>query len=89
MGCARFWKPCRLQKLVPMITPFEQNEPGRMRNDPENYKWGIFYFNARDSRFILPKRNPWMGWTLNFANPYSWLILFGIILFAFIMAKVL
>jgi uncharacterized membrane protein len=38
-----------------MKTQLEQNEPDRMRNDQENYKWGIFYFNPRDSRFILQK----------------------------------
>jgi uncharacterized membrane protein len=70
-----------------MKTQFEQNELERMRNDPENYKWGIFYFNPQDSRFILPKRNQWMGWTLNFANIYSYLIIFGIIIFAIIMGN--
>ena len=71
-----------------MKTQFEQNESDGMRNDPENYKWGIFYFNPRDSRSILPKRNKWMGWTLNFANPYSYLILLGIVLFAIIIGNI-
>ena len=71
-----------------MKTQFEQNEADRMRNDPENYKWGIFYFNPQDSRFIVPKRNQWMGWTLNFANPYSYVIIFGIILFVIIMGNI-
>ncbi|MHB8095494.1 MAG: DUF5808 domain-containing protein [Candidatus Aminicenantales bacterium] len=53
-----------------------------MRNDPGNYRWGIFYFNPRDSRAIVPKRNAWMGWTLNFARPISFLILLGIFLVA-------
>jgi uncharacterized membrane protein len=46
-----------------------------MRQDPDNYKWGIIYFNHKDARIIVPKRNPYMGLTLNFANPYSYLIL--------------
>lgn len=54
----------------------------RMRNDPENYKWGIFYFNSKDPRILVPKRNRLMGWTLNFANPYSYFILMGIAAFA-------
>lgn len=68
-----------------MKTQFDQNELDRMRNNPDNYKWGIFYFNSKDTRFILPKRNQWMGWTLNFANPYSYLIILGIIAFAVFM----
>jgi len=54
------------------------------QNDPDNYKWGIFYYNPRDKRIFLPKRIPFMGFTLNFANPYSYLILLmllGIIIF--------
>lgn len=71
-----------------MKTQFEQNDFDRMRNDPENYKWGIFYFNPKDSRFILPKRNIGMGWTLNFANPYSYLFILGIIILAFLMGNI-
>lgn len=61
----------------------DQDELDRMRLDPDNYKWGIFYFNSQDSRIFLPKRNPYMGFTLNFANPYSYLIL--ILLLAFVL----
>jgi uncharacterized membrane protein len=61
----------------------DQDELDRMRLDPDNYKWGIFYFNPRDSRIFLPKRIPIMGFTLNFANPYSYLVL--IILLAIIL----
>jgi len=70
-----------------MKTELEQDKLDRMRNNPENYKWGIFYFNPQDSRFILPKKNQWLGWTLNFANPYSYLIIIGIITFAIIMGN--
>ncbi|MEI6142415.1 MAG: DUF5808 domain-containing protein [Mariniphaga sp.] len=66
---------------------FEDNEEERWRNDPENYKWGIFYFNPKDPRIILPKRIKEMGWTLNFANPYSSLIIVGIITFAILLGK--
>ena len=66
---------------------FEDNEEERWRNDPENYRWGIFYFNPKDSRIILPKRIKEMGWTLNFANPYSWLIIISIISFAILLGK--
>ena len=41
--------------------------------DPNNWKWGIFYFNKLDKRIFPPKRIKYLGWTLNFANPYSFL----------------
>jgi uncharacterized membrane protein len=64
---------------------WEPNELDGPNSNPENYKWGIFYFNPRDSRTILPKRYKWMGWTLNFANPKSYLIILGIIGFAVLL----
>ncbi len=70
-----------------MKTQFEQHELDEMRNNPDNYKWGIFYFNPKDCRVVVPKRNIGMGWTLNFANPYSFLIILGIITFAIIMGN--
>ncbi|MFM2136141.1 MAG: hypothetical protein RL021_1541 [Bacteroidota bacterium] len=44
--------------------------------DPYNWKWGMIYYNKKDPRVWLPKRNPVMGWTLNFAHrsAYIWLI---------------
>jgi uncharacterized membrane protein len=41
--------------------------------NPSHYKWGIFYYNKDDKRIFPPKRNPNLGWTINFANPYSFL----------------
>jgi uncharacterized membrane protein len=49
-------------------------------NNQVNYKWGIFYFNTKDTRIIVPKRNRFMGYTLNFANPLAWLVIVLIIL---------
>jgi uncharacterized membrane protein len=60
----------------------------RMRDDPDNYKLFVFYYNLKDTRVFVPKRFRRMGWTLNFANPYSYLILLGIAVFAFLMSKV-
>jgi uncharacterized membrane protein len=42
---------------------------------PENYKWGMFYFNSQDDRIIVRKRLRGFGWTLNFARPESYFIL--------------
>ena len=64
-----------------MKTDFDQFENDRMIDDPMNYKWGIFYFNRKDSRIVVPKRIKWMGWTLNFGNRYSYIYLFCAIAF--------
>lgn len=64
------------------------DDSNRMINDPDNYKWGIFYYNPDDPRFILPKRNRFMGWTLNFANPLSYLVLLGIIAIAALLGNI-
>jgi hypothetical protein len=39
--------------------------------DPNNWKWGLFYYNKEDKRIMPPKKNPAMGWTINFANKRS------------------
>jgi len=55
-----------------------------MENDPVNYKWGLFYFNPRDTRIIVSKRVKGLGWTLNFANLWSYVIitvLIGLVIF--------
>ncbi|MCZ4243946.1 DUF5808 domain-containing protein [Pedobacter punctiformis] len=47
---------------------FEHDHPG-------NWKWGIFYFNKKDSRLIVSKQIPMLGWTFNFAHPISFVVL--------------
>jgi len=48
-------------------------------NNPNNYKYGIFYYNTDDSRIFVPKRNKYMGWTLNFGNHFTYLLLGSIV----------
>lgn len=50
-----------------------------MSKNPDNWK-GIFYFNRKDPRILVPKLCPYMGWTLNFASPYSYISMACIIL---------
>ena len=50
-----------------------------MNNNNENYKWGLFYFNRKDPRLTVPKKNPMMGFSLNFAHPISYIIIAVII----------
>jgi len=52
-----------------------------MSREPSNWK-GLFYINRRDPRVLVPKLHPSLGWTLNFASPYSYISLFAIILVA-------
>lgn len=65
----------------------DQDRYDKMRSDPDNYILGLFYFNSRDPRIILPKRNPYLGWTLNFANPFSFLFILLIIASGIIIDK--
>lgn len=50
-----------------------------MHKNPSNWK-GVFYVNRKDPRITVPKLNPNMGWTLNFGNPYTYLLLISVIL---------
>lgn len=58
-----------------------------MNTNPENYKWGLFYFNPEDPRVIVPKNIQWMGWTLNFARPAAWLIIIAFVAFAIFFSR--
>jgi uncharacterized membrane protein len=49
--------------------------------NPGNWR-GPIYFNRKDYRLMVPKQNPSLGWTLNFASPYAYVILVAIILIA-------
>ncbi|PRZ00969.1 DUF5808 domain-containing protein [Marinilabilia salmonicolor] len=62
-----------------MKTKRDQQLLNIMSRNPDNWK-GVFYFNRKDPRLVVPKQIPSMGWTLNFASPYSWITLIGIIL---------
>lgn len=66
----------------------------QMKNDfdpevenPDNYRFTILYFNPSDKRVIVPKRNRYLGWTLNFANIYSYLLL-GSVILILILSKI-
>ena len=50
-----------------------------MSKDPGNWR-GPFYVNRKDPRLLVPKINPSMGTTFNFASPYAYITLIAIIL---------
>jgi len=58
-------------------------------DDPKNWKLGIFYYNPLDKRILPPKRVKYFGWTVNFANPLSYLTLLGIVIIAVIITHYL
>jgi uncharacterized membrane protein len=62
----------------------------KWHKDPNNWKWGCFYYNKEDQRLLPPKRIEWMGCTVKFANLNSVLlfvlmlsIVFTMLLFQF------
>ncbi len=60
-----------------------------MHHNPDNWKWGFIYFNPEDPRLFVPKRNPALGFTFNFAHRYLGLFLLSVmgvvLLFKFIL----
>lgn len=52
------------------IEPSQETQ-NEWNNDPNNWIWGFFYYNPKDSRLFPPKRIKELGWTINFANPNS------------------
>ncbi|SHL85351.1 DUF5808 domain-containing protein [Flavobacterium chilense] len=48
-----------------------EEEKNKWINDPNNWVWGIFYFNPKDKRLFPPKKIKEFGYTTNFANPNS------------------
>ena len=54
-----------------MVEKPSQEQLDAWTKDPNNWKWGIFYYNKEDKRILPPKKNQDMGWTVNFANKRS------------------
>ena len=62
-----------------MKTKHDKEFLNTMSKNPGNWK-GIFYFNCKDPRLIVPKIYPSMGWTFNFASPYSYVFIIIVVL---------
>lgn len=56
-------------------------ESNNIENKNGKWIWGIFYYNKEDDRIFPPKRLPWMGWTVNFANSKSIAALVAMLIF--------
>ena len=57
----------------------ETQQEKQWRKDPNNWVWGMFYYNREDKRLMPPKYYKEMGWTVNFANPKSILAMVALI----------
>jgi uncharacterized membrane protein len=44
-------------------------------DDNTHYRWNAFYFNKEDKRILVPKRARWFGYTFNFAQPTTYIII--------------
>lgn len=66
--------------------PTEQQK-NHWNQDPENWIWGIFYYNREDKRMFPSKRVKEMGWTINFANPNSVFLAVVLILILMILSE--
>jgi uncharacterized membrane protein len=62
-----------------MKNKIEKEILNAMSKDPGNWK-GFGYYNRKDYRILVPKHNPSMGWTLNFASPYAYIIILAVFL---------
>ncbi|MCF8451394.1 MAG: DUF5808 domain-containing protein [Taibaiella sp.] len=51
----------------------------RWHKDPSNWKFGVFYYNKKDKRWFPPKRLRWTGWTVNFAQPFSYISILALV----------
>jgi Family of unknown function (DUF5808) len=64
-----------LSLLIPFLT-WKRQPP------PDDDAWrGIFYWNPKDPALFVPKRFG-IGYTLNFGNPWSWVVLAAIFIIA-------
>ena len=64
---------------VAILTMFAAlKSAGRQETPDHCWKAGIFYVNPKDESLFVPKRSG-LGYTLNFAHPWSWWVLAGII----------
>ncbi len=61
---------------------------GEKKEKESSHYFLIFYWNPKDKRILVPKRYG-VGWTVNFANPFSILVLVGIMVVVELLVKLL
>ena len=77
--------------IRPIFTPVSPNQEqyDKWHSDPGNWKAGIIYYNPDDKRYFPPKRVSGMGWTINFANPYSVLAFMGLFVLILVIINII
>lgn len=64
-----------------------EEEKNNWHNDPNNWIWGMFYYNPKDKRIFPPKKIKELGWTINFANPNSVFLCIILVLVVMIVSR--
>ena len=64
-----------------------EEEENNWSNDPDNWIWGLFYYNPKDKRMFTPKKIKEFGWTINFANPNSVFLTVVLIIILMILSE--
>ncbi|MCA2969699.1 MAG: hypothetical protein INH43_14365 [Acidobacteriaceae bacterium] len=64
--------------LVAMVRSTWSDMPGGDQTADQHWRLGVFYVNPEDPALLVEKRFG-LGWTLNFANPISWVLLAAIV----------
>jgi uncharacterized membrane protein len=59
------------------------------QKNPNNWKWGVFYYNPEDKRAIVSKRIEWMGYTINFAHKGAVITFFIMLAFFVFVATII
>jgi uncharacterized membrane protein len=74
-----------------MINPDQDEQNRREWEDPANWTLPVgIYFSKRDPRWIVPKRNPMLGWTFNLATQKgAWFFLGSFLIPIIILAAVI
>ena len=66
--CEQCGRAIAIQEGAASTGPGGAPQPGEPGFDP--YRTGVYY-NPADPRLWLPRRNPALGWTVNFAHPWA------------------
>jgi len=67
-----------------------QEDYNNWHKDPNNWKWGLFYYNKEDDRILVPKKAEWMGITVNFANKNTkWFCVIALLFFSIVLFSIL
>lgn len=67
--------------------PLPAVEPRTARDDDAAWAGGVLYHNREDSALLVPRRYG-VGWTLNWGNPWSWVIIVALAAVPFVLLLV-